>query len=269
MRIDAHGLTDIGYRTGENEDALGLFALSHSPASGSLHESASLKLDQLPAEGILAVVSDGVGGSNSGEIASSMAVALLAAELHGSAHLPPAQCAKAFLIAIHRVNTAICEAGDESPEHAGMGATLTALWLRPDGAWLGQLGDSRLYRLRGDEFRQLSPEHSPVGRMRLSGEITEEQARRHRYRNVIDQCLGGDVPFFRPEVLPIDVAPGDILLLCTDGLSDGLDDKALHAALTPLATGDDTPTRSSRKLVRLAKAASGRDNITALVAQLR
>jgi protein phosphatase len=223
--------------------------------------------ESIPGVGLLLSVSDGIGGCNAGEIASALALTSLQRQLQ----IAPADLADPdgfFLSALHSIDQTIRTAGTANPERAGMGATLTALWLRTDGAWLGQIGDSRLYRLRDGRLRQLSPEHSPVGRMRLSGQLTEEEARRHRFKNVIDQSLGGDAATFEPEVLPLDLGPGDIVLLCSDGLTDGLRDAELTPTLLAVSKGLATPAIAVQSLIDAAKAASGRDNITALVASL-
>jgi protein phosphatase len=264
MHLLANGLSDIGLKRSGNEDAFLLIPLD-AAAPTPLPERVAFS-GEVAAVGVLLVVSDGIGGCNAGEVASALALATLHAKLRASDLL--AGLPAAFMAAIHATDLAVREDALRSPERTGMGATLTALLLRPEGAWLGQVGDSRLYRLRGSEFRQLSPEHSPVGRMRLSGELTEEQARRHRYRNVIDQSLGGDPAVFMPEVLPLDITVGDVLLVCSDGLTDGLTDAELMPALIGVMNSTLTPAEAALALIEAAKLASGRDNITAIVGRV-
>ena len=268
MHLTAHGHSDVGRKRTNNEDSLLLtdLAASAHPDATSLSAEASLTLS-LAAPGVLLAVSDGLGGCNAGEVASSLALTTLRGLLAAPAGL--ASTSERFLKALHDTDRAIRAAAKLDPARAGMGATLTALWLDgAGGAWLGQIGDSRLYRLRDGILAQLSPEHSPVGRMREQGLITEEESHRHRYRSMIDQSLGGDPATFAPEVIPIDLAPGDIVLLCSDGLTDGLRDADLTRLLLPLADGKSTPSAACAAVIEAGNAASGRDNITALVAQL-
>ncbi|MEY4488200.1 MAG: hypothetical protein RIQ79_708 [Verrucomicrobiota bacterium] len=264
MHLLAHGLSDIGLKRSGNEDAFLLVPLDELTPD-PLPEQVTY-VGEVPAAGILLIVSDGIGGCNAGEVASALAIATLHSLLRSAGESPDLPAA--FLDAIKSTDLAVREAAQLSPDRTGMGATLTALWLRPEGAWLGQVGDSRLYRLRGDELRQLSPEHSPVGRMRLSGELTEDQARRHRFKNVIDQSLGGDPVTFLPEVLPVDLVAGDILLMCSDGLTDGLADAELRPSLLGALDSSLSPAEAAFALIEAAKLGSGRDNITAVIGRI-
>jgi protein phosphatase len=267
MRLSAHGITDLGRHRENNEDSLLLAALAAPlpPSGRALPVSGSLSFVLTP-PGVLLAVSDGMGGCNAGEVASALALATLHPLLAAAARTRPADAAGHLLAAIHATDARIQADAAAHPAHAGMGATLTALWLDgADGAWLGQVGDSRLYRLRGGMLAQLSPEHSPVGRLRREGLLTGEQARHHYYRGVIDQSLGGPPAQFAPEVLPVHLVPGDVVLLCTDGLTDSLDEAEIARVLTPLATGGKSEWAVCAALIAAANAASGRDNLTALV----
>lgn len=239
--------TDIGRRRGNNEDC---------------HRCERL------GRGALLVVCDGVGGTRAGEVASQMAV-------DGLHALAAEHAARGGLSADHRatldaaartLDRRIREAARE-PGSNGMGATLSALWLEGEHAAWVQVGDSRIYRLRDRELRQISPDQSPVGRMRADGQLTEEEARAHPYRHMIDQCLGGGGPAAEPQSGELTVAPGDIFLLCSDGLSDGLWDRDIARELAAAQTGG-APAVVARTLVDRANAASGNDNITAVVARL-
>jgi PPM family protein phosphatase len=252
LMVHASGQTDVGVKRKNNEDAFGLGVVG----TALLHPGDVLRFP-VEKHGALLVVSDGLGGEKAGEVASRLAVATLHGELGGgTAPAGEESLRRAFLAA----DQAVRAAGALRKEHQGMGATLSAVWLHPEGAWFGHVGDSRIYRWRDAELTQISRDHSPVGRMRQAGQINEEEARRHPYRSVIDQSLGGDPQVFAPDVGTIPLLPGDALLLCTDGLTDGVSDAEINAALGRLGTR--TPARVCADLVAAARKNSGRDNIT-------
>jgi len=216
---------------------------------------------------VLLLVSDGVGGSNAGEVASQMAVNLISNELghQSGALLDPALALETVRAALHSANAAVAAKAVE-PGYDGMGATLSLLcFAGPAAVYWGQAGDSRIYVCRRGQLRQISRDHSPVGRMRQQGEITEAEARQHPQRNQIDQSLGDPSSSFSPDVGLEEVRPGDVYLLCSDGLSDGLWDREIEQILAAIhEPGGVRP--AVRRLVAEAKQASGRDNITAVVA---
>jgi len=244
-----------------NEAALAL-ATSESPASPNLAPAPSSDPVLTP---LTPASSDPVVPPATEELSASPAASVPA--------IPSAQTdqdVKArFLSAILETDAAIRREAERFPDRAGMAATLTALWLHNGKPWLGQVGDSRLYRLRAGNLEQLSNEHSPVGRMRRAGQISEDAARNHRFKNVIDQALGGDAatPVPKPDVDLIDLQSGDIVLICSDGLVDGLTDARLKANLDELAAGRKPLVDTTTAMVEEAKKSSGRDNITIIVAR--
>lgn len=244
--------TDVGKRRSNNEDAF----------------RAGLLAAATPLESTLLVLSDGVGGANAGEVASRMAAdgmhELLGVQL--TAPHPGTDRCQLLDGAMREMDRRVRKASEE-PGRSGMGATLSALWLAGDQAWWGQAGDSRIYRFRRGQLEQISRDHSPVGRLRASGKLTEEQARAHPMRNLIDQCLGGGGAPAEPETGQFTVQDGDVFLLCSDGLSDGLWDRDIAAGLKLVAAGQD-PGAAAHQLVEQAKEASGKDNITAIVARV-
>ena len=147
-----------------------------------------------------------------------------------------------------------------------MGATLSLLCFagRTEACW-GQLGDSRIYVCREGRLRQISRDHSPVGRLRQEGKISEAEARCHPLRNQIDQSLGDPSKECRPDIGIESIRPGDVYLLCSDGLNDGLWDQEIAEILAKVRTMADVRP-AVRRLVGLANLASGRDNITAVLA---
>lgn len=259
------GLTDIGNRRQNNEDAwwagqLGGVHCFMEPGPSPLQ----VQLSQSPA---LLMVSDGVGGANAGEVASQMTVSQISADLSGqvAALRDPGAILPAIRAVLDSTNSAITAKSAE-PGFDGMGATVSLLCFADDAkAYWGQAGDSRIYLSRQGRLRQISHDHSPVGRMRQNGKLTEAEARAHPLRNQIDQSLGDPNAHFAPDTGAEPFQQGDVFLICSDGLSDGLWDHEIEETLARLRTpGDVRPI--VQELIARAKAASGRDNITAVVA---
>ena len=259
------GMSDLGSRRPNNEDAwwAGQTNADHLfmvPGPSAL----TLAPERAP---ILLLVSDGVGGAKAGEVASQLAVQTIA----GALSLNPGVVngsqspGEAILGALEEADRAI-KAKAAEPGFEGMGATISVLMLlNSENAYWGQAGDSRIYVVRGGALRQISRDHSPVSRMRERGEITEAEARRHPRRNEIDQSLGNPDSAFLPECGTCEILPGDIFLVCSDGLNDGLWDFEIAKSLAAVKSPSDvTPT--VKRLVDAAKHASGRDNITAVLA---
>jgi len=259
------GLTDIGNSRLNNEDAWWAGQLG----GGHVFMEAGAEPLHLTTPGapVLLLVSDGVGGANAGEVASQMAINLIVDELgrEPDALQEPASACETIRAVLGKANAAI-KAQAAEPGFDGMGATLSLLCItRAGGVCWGQAGDSRIYVCRQGWLRQISRDHSPVGRMRQRGEITEAEARRHPLRNQIDQSLGDPAATFQPEVGVEQLRPGDVYLVCSDGLSDGLWDHEIRRILT--AVHHPAEVRPAvQKLVASAKQTSGRDNITAVVA---
>lgn len=212
---------------------------------------------ELPDRGLFAVA-DGMGGHAAGEVASRLAVETLEERLSADDSLPSAE---QLTGAVRGANRSILRDADENPERSGMGTTLTALALEADGRWrIGHVGDSRAYLYRDGELRQLTTDHSWVGRRVASGELTREEARRHPMSSVLERALGTsrdvevDLEEGRAEA-------GDLFLLCSDGLSDMLPHDELESLLAP----DGDPAEAADHLVSAANRAGGRDNVTVVL----
>jgi serine/threonine protein phosphatase PrpC len=209
----------------------------------------------------LYAVADGMGGARAGEVASEMAVTALAELLTQ----PPAdddEAAALLAAAAAEANSRIYAAASEDRTRSGMGTTLTALLLRGDHALLAHIGDSRAYLLRGDELTQLTQDHSLVAEMVREGRLAPDEARQHPYRSVLSRALGTE-PDAEVDELRVDLMAGDVLLLCSDGLSGPVPPDKLRKGL---AAGD--PDKAARRLVDEALRHGGPDNITAVVLQL-
>jgi PPM family protein phosphatase len=258
LRFAWAGLTDRGQRRDNNEDAWAAFAIE-----GKL-TALPPEVREWPEHGILLVVSDGMGGASAGEVASELCVQLLPAEVHARRKLP--NKADALRDAFLRTHEAIIAAGTADPEKEGMGATLSALWLQPDGsALIGHVGDSRILHRPKSSWLQVTHDHSLGAGMVRRGEITEEMASRLKFRALLEQAMGAGVLEIHPQIEFVAAQPGDTWLLCTDGLYGPLGDqfgpecdKALWRA---------TLRESVHALVDAANAAGGPDNITVVLAR--
>ena len=222
------------------------------------------------AESGLAVLADGMGGHNAGEVASGIAVALISSETRkalaaGEPHelngnrielLIKEQAAKA--------NTAIFQASQSQPQYSGMGTTLViALWF-DNHLFVGHIGDSRLYRLRSDALEQVTRDHSWLQEQIDSGMITKEQARYSPNKNLVTRAVGID-PEVEAEVHAHAVEPGDIYLLCSDGLPDMVTDEEIQLTLSSLKA--NLPL-AAEQLVQQANDNGGRDNISVILVRV-
>lgn len=202
----------------------------------------------------LYVVCDGMGGHAAGEVASEIAVDVIAQSAPDHAN------ASALGQAVEEANLAIIKAAREGMGRAGMGCTCTAAILEKDRLVIAQVGDSRAYLLHHGKLQQLTRDHSLVADLIEAGQITEAEARVHPQRSVITRALGSD-PRTAPDLFEISVEAGDRLLLCSDGLSTMLEDSQIEKIL---ATSDD-PQRCAAQLVNEAIGRGGYDNVTVIV----
>ena len=215
------------------------------------------------AEHGVAVLADGMGGYNAGEVASGMAVdhlrAAVAAHLRENGHddLPQALCEHTL-----GANRAIFDAANANPAYNGMGTTLVMCVFRGERLWVGHIGDSRGYRLRGGELVQLTRDHSLLQDYLDAGLMTEEEAATSDLRNVVTRAMGVDT-HVDLDVQEHAVQGGDVFLLCSDGLSDMVDD----ATIRELLLAEPDLARAADALVAAANARGGRDNIAVLLAR--
>ncbi|MBL8483864.1 MAG: serine/threonine-protein phosphatase, partial [Rhodocyclaceae bacterium] len=162
-------------------------------------------------------------------------------------------------------NSAIYQAAQSQPQYAGMGTTLVAAMFYDNTMTVAHIGDSRLYRLRGDDFRALTRDHSLLQEQIDSGMITPEEARRSLNKNLVTRALGVD-PVVEPEIHDYEVLPGDIYLLCSDGLNDMVDDEEI--ALTLQALGANLEL-AANQLVQMANDNGGRDNVSVILVRVQ
>lgn len=239
--IELANLTDVGCVRTENED----YYCYAEPDD----EETFRKL------GRLAVVADGMGGHEGGQIASSLAVETIRDAYFEDVREDPES---ALLRAIGNAHAAIKEYASEHPELKGMGCTCTAIALWDGQVCYGHVGDSRLYLIRDGSISCLTQDQTYVQKLVAAGLLKPEDAATHPERNVLTAALGMDssVPAQLPET-PITVHPEDILLMCTDGLHGLVSDQELLAI-----TAANGPADACRALVEMAKSRGGHDNIT-------
>ena len=234
----ASAITDRGRKRPSNEDAFG-----YSDEDG------------------VYVVCDGMGGAAAGEIASSLAVDEVLRLTDGAGHDAGSFAVPAALEqAIAAANEAIYTRSQRNQRLSGMGTTMVALAVRDAHAWVLNVGDSRCYRLRQGRLEQITADHSLVEEQVRMGRMTSAEASRSPLKNVITRALGTQSRV-TPDVFALEIEPGDLFLLCTDGLTRELTDKAIEAMLC----NNGSLTEHCANLVEAAKRAGGHDNVTCLL----
>jgi len=225
-----------------------------------------------PANG-LAILADGMGGYNAGEVASGMTTSLLAGSLGqamvrfsspGSAGLDAQLIENCLLDEISAANVAVYNAAESQAQYAGMGTTLVVACFYNNRMSVAHLGDSRLYRLRSGCFEQLTRDHSLLQEQLDNGIITPEEARHSHNKNLLTRALGVD-PVVEVEVHDYGMQRGDLVLICSDGLNDMIEDDEIARILRD--AGDDL-ARAADELVRTANDNGGRDNISVILVKV-
>jgi len=255
----------IRQRNDEGRERWGAFELaiggtSHVGRIRRVNQDAFDRFDYPERGEILIVVADGLGGHRGGEVASKMAIGTLGKLCNESEGDAPTR----LTTAIERADAEIRKLASKDRTLKGMGTTVVAVLLCQTGpCFVAHVGDSRLYRLRGDEFRPLTEDHSVVALLVRDGAISPEEARDHPKRNQILRALGvhEDVEI---DIAPLDIETGDAFLLCSDGLYAMLPDEDLKA----LAERAPDPDAGVAWMIDAANQAGGTDNITAMMVQI-
>ena len=203
-------------------------------------------------------VADGMGGHKAGDVASKMAVAVVENALKDAR---PSE--DLLRKAIQEASLMIYEEQLGNPDYSGMGTTMTVIWEDSDRVLLGHVGDSRAYRIRRNEIRQVSLDHSMVAEMVRKGYLTEREARVHPYRNIITRALGTD-DSVEVDVDILDKREGDIYLLCSDGLSEYVQPEQMIKV-----TRRNSLEKAADILLNLALEGGGRDNISVVLAEVK
>ncbi len=222
----------------------------------------------------LVVLADGMGGYNAGEVASGMATTVLTTELrqlledHAPYAVDPQSGQKAAVKMLQqqiaKANTTIYQASQSQPQYAGMGTTLVVALFYDNKVMVAHIGDSRLYRMRGDEFSQVSKDHSLLQEQIDAGMLTKEQAKLSSNKNLVTRAMGID-PAVEAEIHEYETRPGDVYLLCSDGLSDMVSDEDIGMTLQALRANLNL---AAQQLVQMANDNGGRDNISVILIKI-
>ena len=229
--------SDVGQVRGNNEDCL----------------------VEVPVHGLFGVC-DGLGGHAAGEIASAIASSTMNEIVQESSKAPETVLEAGVKEANSRI---FCHQQDD-PDSVGMGTTLSVVWLNPEDslAWIAHVGDSRIYLQRGQELNQITEDHSPVYRLYKKGLLTKEQMQRHPQKNLVERSLGV-TDSVKADFFPLSLDGGDLILICSDGLTDYVTDSDIHAILS-----GHSPEDAVDELIAAANGKGGLDNITLVVIQI-
>jgi len=222
----------------------------------------------------LVVLADGMGGYNAGEVASGMATTVIITEMRQIlASTQPNQidprtnqtiAARLMREQVLKANGSIYQAAQSQPQYAGMGTTLVVSLFYDNRVLVAHLGDSRLYLLREGALRQVTRDHSLLQEQIDSGLLTAEQAKNAQHKNLVTKALGID-PSVEPEIHEYPTRPGDLYLLCSDGLCDMVEDEEISTALQALG---GNLKLAAQQLVQMANDNGGRDNVSVILVRI-
>lgn len=269
IAVHSFGLTDRGKVRPCNEDH---FLIAELARTLWVRQTS---LPQSPTQhgrnrGHIFLVADGMGGHRAGEVASALTVTTIEAfVLHLLRRFSNLQATdeqtvlKDFQAALRQADVRIAEESAHHPEFAGMGTTLTTAFVSGWKLFVFHAGDSRCYLYRRGRLRQLTSDHTLAAELARQGVIKPDEVGQNRFRHVVTNVLGGNEAGVRVDVQKVDLETGDVMLLCSDGLTDMLADDRIAAVLESVPD----PRAACERLVAEANDAGGRDNVTAIVAR--
>lgn len=254
-----------GSRKPRNDDSVVAFA-SGTNGAEPLPETGSRSLSECD---LVFAVSDGMGGGNAGDLASS----LLLKEMSGMIPETFKAAAAGFFpdslehlsTTLRTVHERINEAATSCEERKGMSATVALVWFTPENLYLANVGDSRIYLFRNGELTQLSKDHTLAWDQWKRGQIGEMQYRTHPRRSALYEVMGGGHQRMRPHLAAVPYLPGDRFLVCSDGLIDGLTEQHISNAL---ADPESAPSKTVEKMLERALRSAGSDDTTLIVIHL-
>ena len=243
--MQSWGLTDQGCVRKQNQDAY--------------------KIEQLDRSSLLGVVCDGMGGAKSGNIASTLAVEVFVQEIKQSwkPHLPQDKIDQILRSAIKLANFTVYDQAQQFEEFDGMGTTLVAVLVHGKKATVVNVGDSRAYGIDDSGIRQITKDHSLVQMMVERGDLKPEQAKNYPGKNLITRAIGTEAVVMC-DIFHLDVAKGDFFLLCSDGLSNMMDDQEI---LFEVIHGVNK-AHCCKRLLSIAKNRGAPDNVTSVLLQI-
>ena len=243
--MQSWGITDSGCVRPQNQDAY--------------------KIEELDRNTLLCVVCDGMGGAKSGNVASSLAVDVFTQELRSSYHanMDASDVNDMLQRAIKLANFTVYDQAREIEDFAGMGTTLVAVLIRGRQATVANVGDSRAYLVNSDGIQLITTDHSLVQMMVQRGELLPEQAKSYPGKNLITRAIGTEA-VVQCDLFHIDLERDDVMLLCTDGLSNLLDDQELLFEVVHRTERQDC----CRRLLEIAKNRGAPDNVTCVMLQV-
>ncbi len=235
--------TDIGKVRSHNEDYVGIF---HNKGNA-----------------LLAVVADGMGGHLAGDVASQMASTLLQNKWEETGPITDPDQGKRWLSdSLKDVNESLFRHAKENPDCMGMGTTIVAAIIHESFAVIAHVGDSRCYMVTADGFQLLTEDHSLVNELVKTGQISKKDAEHHPRKNVLLRALGTETKV-EVDIKTVPFKDGNILLLCSDGLSNKLSDEKIFEILR----GEESLEEKADTFIRLANDGGGEDNITLAIIQ--
>ncbi|MCZ2465852.1 Stp1/IreP family PP2C-type Ser/Thr phosphatase [Limosilactobacillus vaginalis] len=232
--------TDIGHQRKENQDRVAKFTA--------------------PDGTLLVVVTDGIGGSRSGDVAAQITVDHLGRQFQAASPNSSLEAIRWFAREVQLINDEILQKSTENPKYQGMGTTLVAAIIFDQAMVVANIGDSRGYVLHDNLLTQVTIDHSLVNELVKHGDITEEEARNYPQNNIITRAIGVSADA-RIEVNRFDLGAGDQILLCSDGLSKMITREQMMGVLE----SDLSLTEKCSQLIKMANEAGGPDNITVLI----
>ena len=239
------GITDPGCVRAQNQD--------------------TFQIEELSRDAVLCIVCDGMGGAKSGNVASSLATEVFVDEIRRTwvEDMAQTEIDQMLQAAVKLANFTVLDQGRQFEEFSGMGTTLVAAILKGREATVVNVGDSRAYRINESGIQKVTVDHSLVEMMVLRGELTPEEARNYPGKNYITRAIGTET-IVECDLFHIDMEQGDYLLLCSDGLSNIIDDQEM---LFEVVHGEDK-ANCCAQLLEIAKMRGAPDNVTCVLAQV-
>lgn len=240
--METYCQTDVGLKRNSNQDFV---------------YASDQKVGRLPS---LLIVADGMGGHAAGDLASRVCVETMVSSIEGSGQT---ETIPILAEAVQKANRAVLKKAAEKPVYAGMGTTIVAAVIDGNTLYVANVGDSRLYLIDDDRIDQITLDHSLVAEMVRSGRISPEQMRNHPEKNIITRAVGGEENV-EADFFDVGLHKGDVVLLCSDGLTNMVEDEQIFRIIRREKTLRD----AGQKLISAANSAGGRDNISVVLARL-